>query len=115
LGKTEQAAQSFRDELNRLGRCTEVLAVPKAWMDEMNAFLCRDYRMFSTGAIAVWALLKEFAVVNLVGFDWWHFPDRHHYCDGQTFNYKTNQGHQPLLEREFFSRLKATGRLRLEF
>ncbi len=114
-GRTEQAAQSFRDELNRLERRAEVLAIPKKWIDEMRAFLGRDYRMFSTGAIAAWVLLKQYALVRLYGFDWWQSPGRHHYCDKQTFEYNPVGGHQPLLEKEFFNKLKAIDRLILNF
>ncbi len=112
--RTGEAAQSFRDALKRLDRATPVLEVPKTVIDDMQACLGAPYRMFSTGAIGTWMMLREHDHVTLTGFDWWQPQPAtpFHYGDSQTFTHHPAQGHQPALEEQLFRKLEAAGRLR---
>jgi hypothetical protein len=70
-------------------------------VDEMSEFLDLDYKWFSTGAIAVWEMLKQFDTVHLYGFDWWD-NEKHHYGDNEP----RGNLHQPNKEKIFFEKLK---------
>lgn len=66
-----------------------------------------EYRLYSTGAIAIWLLLREHRKVTITGFDWWE-PDRpHHYSDTG----KRGPNHQPLVEKRLIDRLVREGRV----
>lgn len=71
-----------------------------AHLGEMSTFAGTDYRSWSTGAIAIWTLLKEFETLYLTGFDWWE-RERHHYAD------KAVRGalHRPEIERAFIEKM----------
>lgn len=98
--------------ITQAGTSTVAARVQKAFLTEMTAFLGEKYSIWSSGAIAVWLLLKETPCVTLAGFDWWHQPAKFHYMNTQKFYYLPNRGHQPGLEKQFFDRLAADGKLR---
>lgn len=108
-----EAADSYRPHLAELGRRTSVEAVPKGLVAELVAYHGSGYRLFSTGAIAVWALLGRFRTVALVGFDWWEegLPSLHYFADAAKPPDPAT-GHRPSEERDLFRRLEAAGRIR---
>ncbi|MBV6514046.1 MAG: hypothetical protein FMNOHCHN_03636 [Ignavibacteriaceae bacterium] len=81
-------------------RAMEKSTTERKTIEEMKKFLGEEYVYFSTGAIAVWELLREFSSVSLVGFDWWDRKE-HHYGDGE----KRGSLHKPEIERRFFKKL----------
>jgi hypothetical protein len=110
--ETAAATQSFQDYLKKISRETPVAGIDKSTIDQMCAFLGERYRLFSTGAIGVWIMLQHYSLVTLVGFDWWNNPDKFHYNDNSKFNGSSGKGHQPQLEKIFFDKLAAEGRLK---
>lgn len=108
---TSAAVQSFREGIEKNKRTTPVTGVDKHLIDQMRVFLGGRYAMFSTGAIGTWVMLQYYKRVTLVGFDWWHNPEKFHYGDDLKFNAPPGRGHQPQLERLFFERLVALDRL----
>mgnify|MGYP006266353533 CR=1 FL=1 len=60
-----------------------------------------SYSSYSTGAIAVWMLLKEYEKVVITGFDWWN-TDKHHYND----NAPRGTLHKPDKEYKFIMKLQ---------
>lgn len=78
-------------------------------IDEVCAYMGRnDYRSWSTGALAIWMMLKEQKRVIITGFDWWERgPEQHHYAD------KAVRGalHKPEREYDLVMKLQADGRL----
>lgn len=67
-----------------------------------------SYFAYSTGAIAIWMLLKEFPEVSITGFDWWS-SEKHHYSD------KAPRGtlHNPQKEYKFITKLMEEGKLKM--
>ena len=67
-----------------------------------------EYGTYSTGAIAVHILVKEFGLVHLYGFDWWDGLKQNHYGDSLP------QGplHQPDKEYEFLKVLADANKVR---
>lgn len=87
-------------KMNSLVQSNEKIYTNKSIIEEMSA-VCRDeYKWFSTGAIAVWMLLRDFEQVYLYGFDWWRL-DAHHYGDNQI----RGTLHDPQKELSFFKKL----------
>lgn len=86
-----------------------VTKLDHALIDEMCAFVDKsDYRSWSTGALAIWMMLKEHEHVTITGFDWWERgPEQHHYAD------KATRGtlHRPAREFAFMLQLQADRRL----
>jgi hypothetical protein len=64
----------------------------------MNDF---KYFNYSTGAIAIWMLLKEFPNITITGFDWWKKKDKHHYHNNGTIG----TIHKPEKELAFIKKL----------
>lgn len=69
----------------------------------------KKYFTYSTGAIAIWKLLKEFPQVTITGFDWWEGRDRHHYNDGG----KLGSIHKPNEEFKLISKLQEEGKVNI--
>lgn len=109
--ETDSAVKSFKDYLGMIGKTTPVIGVEKHTIDQMRDYLRRKYRLFSTGAIGVWIMLKHYDHVNLVGFDWWNNPEKFHYGDNSQFKGRAGYGHQPQLEKAFFDMLVEEGRV----
>jgi hypothetical protein len=59
------------------------------------------YVNYSTGAIAIWMLVKEFGHVTITGFDWWESLDKHHYND----NARRGTLHKPEKEMVLIGKL----------
>jgi hypothetical protein len=80
--------------------------VSHAVIPEMQEFAETDYHPWSTGALAIWLMLKEFDEVTITGFDWWE-RSAHHYFD------KSNRGtmHKPDIEKTMIDKLQSEGRL----
>lgn len=59
-----------------------------------------QYSSFSTGAIAIWLMLKRYKQLHITGFDWWN-TTIHHYND------KAPRGtlHNPQIEKIFIDKL----------
>lgn len=93
------------------GNGIAVSQVEDSVIHRMRDYLGEGYSLFSTGAIGAWTMLARYRTVNLVGFDWWNRPARFHYSDGQRFPYHPGKGHQPAIEKRFFDKLAADGRL----
>jgi hypothetical protein len=77
-------------------------------VDEIAEFAdTPKYRCYSTGAIAIWILLREMESVVITGFDWWN-REEHHYND------RAIRGtlHQPQIEKMFIDKLAKQGRIR---
>ncbi|MEI7674743.1 MAG: glycosyltransferase family 29 protein [bacterium] len=103
----------IRNVVTQSSSTCELIKVDHNIMDELCEFMQnKSYRMWSTGAIAVWILLKRFKSVDIVGFDWWEQNIRHHYMDSENFIYYPNKGHQPFLEKQFFDLLAAKKQLK---
>jgi len=68
----------------------------------------RKYFTYSTGAMAIWMMLKEHLQVTITGFDWWNQSDNHHYND------KVPKGtmHKPELELLLVNKLIEEGKLK---
>jgi len=58
------------------------------------------YEYYSTGAIAIWLMLKQFDHVTITGFDWWS-NTKHHYND----NAVRGTLHNPLIEKTLIDKL----------
>jgi hypothetical protein len=70
-------------------------------IEEMRAYAPdSSYSAYSTGAMAIWMLLKEHSEVTITGFDWWS-TDKHHYSD----NAPRGTLHKPDKEFEFIDKL----------
>jgi hypothetical protein len=77
-------------------------------VEEMIAFSqVEKYRAFSTGAIAIWILLRELESVTITGFDWWDRQE-HHYNDRAI----RGTNHKPHLEKMYIDKLVETGRVK---
>ena len=59
-----------------------------------------QYIYYSTGAIAIWLMLKQFNYVTITGFDWWEH-EKHHYND----NGVRGTIHDPFFEKKFIDKL----------
>lgn len=83
-----------------------VFKVDHGIVTEMCAYADESYQPWSTGALAIWLMLKEFGQVFITGFDWWE-RDAHHYGD------KAVRGklHQPMVEKRLIDKLQGEGRL----
>ena len=68
----------------------------------------KSYFNYSTGAIAIWMLLKEHDVVYITGFDWWKKNEKHHYHNSG----KIGNIHKPDKEFEFISKLIDEGKVK---
>ena len=73
---------------------------------QMSEYAETDYATWSTGAIAAWKLLQEQPQITMTGFDWWD-RSSHHYCD----NAVRGTLHKPQIEKSFFDKLAAEGRV----
>lgn len=93
------------------GTNTEAIRVKKNILADMTTFLGEKYTLWSSGAVAVWLMLQETEKVTLAGFDWWHKPAKFHYMNRQQFDYNSDSGHQPGIEKRFFDNLAKAGRL----
>lgn len=93
---------SFREHLPK----AEVVKIDHSTFQDMARYADTSYRVWSTGAIALWMMAWQFPVVHLTGFDWWARQE-HHY-----FNPKANRGklHKPEEEKRFVERMMAEGR-----
>jgi hypothetical protein len=119
----EPDAKKCQTYQSYVGKGLDVEKVDHALVGEINAWMAEagedaetrrggdgetGYRYWSTGALAVWLLLKTRDRVTITGFDWWERPaTEHHYGD------KAARGtlHRPEVERVFFDRLIAEGRV----
>jgi hypothetical protein len=103
---TEDRDANFRD-FTALNLPYPVAKVSHSLIPEMQREAGTDYHPWSTGALAIWLMLKEFERVTLTGFDWWE-REFHHYFD------KADRGklHQPQEEKRLIDRLCASDRLR---
>ena len=66
------------------------------------------YFNYSTGAIAIWMLLKEFSNITITGFDWWEKKDKHHYHNNGTIG----TIHKPEKELAFIKKLISENKLK---
>lgn len=66
------------------------------------------YFNYSTGAIAIWMLLKEHNEVYITGFDWWNKNVKHHYHN----NSQRGNIHKPDEEYKFISKLIKENKLK---
>lgn len=60
-----------------------------------------SYFNYSTGAIAIWMLLKEHNEITITGFDWWGKNKQHHYNDKGSIG----TIHKPDKEFKFIEKL----------
>lgn len=60
-----------------------------------------EYTAYSTGAIALWMLLKEQPKLYISGFDWWNPSQKHHYNDSVPIGTL----HKPLIEKRLIDKL----------
>lgn len=100
----DQVVQSFAAVLHP----RKFQKIDHSIIDEMVAYADEpDYRCWSTGALAIWLMLKEHERVTLTGFDWWE-REQHHYGD------EAARGglHVPGVEKRFIDRLANDGRVR---
>jgi hypothetical protein len=101
--KTYQNFQNFYKDSVDLRKTTRSL------IDEMQVYTSdKSYSAYSTGAMAIWMLLKEHPEVTITGFDWWA-TDKHHYSD------KAPRGtlHKPDKEFKFISKLIEEGKVKI--
>jgi hypothetical protein len=69
----------------------------------------KEYSHYSTGAIAIWNILKEYSNVTITGFDWWENKGKHHYHNNGTIG----TIHKP--EKEFILIKKLIKEHKLKF
>ena len=67
----------------------------------------KSYFAYSTGAIAIWMLLKEFPEVYITGFDWWE-SEKHHYSD----RVPRGKLHNPQKEYQLITKLIEEGKVK---
>lgn len=87
----------------------ELIKTQRETVVEMQQYMQnRTYFTYSTGAIAIWLMLKEHQQVTITGFDWWNQSENHHYND------KAPRGtiHKPELELLFVNRLMNENKLK---
>lgn len=77
------------------------------WIAEVANVPADLYSRWSTGAIAAAVLLREFPLINIIGFDWWDADKegRHHYSD----KHERGTLHKPEYEKMFFNALVEAG------
>jgi hypothetical protein len=75
-------------------------------LNDIAGYSRTGFKYWSTGLLAIWAMLQQYATVTITGFDWWE-RQAHHYND------KAVRGtlHKPELERDCIEQLAAEGRL----
>jgi hypothetical protein len=74
---------------------------------EMSEFIENKYMAFSTGAIAIWMMLKNYEMVTITGFDWWE-RKAHHYSDSAV----RGNNHKPELEKILIDKLVIENKLK---
>jgi len=68
----------------------------------------KTYWTYSSGAIAIWLLLKEHEQLTITGFDWWENRDKHHYGDQQ----QRGRIHKPEFEKVYIDKLLADNKIK---
>lgn len=91
------------------GDSVELIKTKESTIREIQEYIDdREYFPYSTGAIAIWMLLKEHPLVYITGFDWWE-SDKHHYSDSAP----RGTLHDPQKEYKFISKLIEEGKIRM--
>lgn len=87
---TDQNYQMF------INKGLQPIKTTKTTINEIQTYVgSTEYFHYSTGAIAIWMMLKEHSHIVLTGFDWWEKNNKHHYGDNQE------KGHIHNPEKEF--------------
>lgn len=88
----------------------ELIKTQESTIIEIQKFV-NDFSYFnySTGAIAIWMLLKEHPKVVITGFDWWIPNKKHHYSD----NVPIGTTHKPDKEYNLISKLIEEGKVEM--
>lgn len=100
--------KTFVAHYNKTGDEAELIKTTRKTIEELRDFTQdKDYSTYSTGAMAIWMLCKEFELVTITGFDWWN-SDQHHYSD------KAPRGriHKPEKELRFINTLVEAGKVK---
>lgn len=74
---------------------------------EMQQAIGTDYYGWSTGALAIWLMLKTQPEVSITGFDWWD-REKHHYFDQAARGHL----HKPQIEKQLIDKLIEQDRLK---
>lgn len=106
--ETEQNCNEYKEMFLSSGLQHSIDFVDCNLLVEMSEYSQTTYKTWSTGAIAIWKMLKNFNNVTLTGFDWWLNLPKHHYCDSMKF---LPNVHQPSEEKIFLDKLQSEGRL----
>lgn len=61
---------------------------------------------YSSGAIAIWMMTKQYSTITITGFDWWD-KKAHHYND----RYPRGNIHNPRIEKVFIDKLISDGKI----
>lgn len=101
--------ESYKDFLKFYeGKSTEVIKTSRDTILEIQEYVGdNEYFTYSTGAIAIWMLLKEIPELYITGFDWWNKNDKHHYNDSG----KLGNIHKPESEFRFINKLRIDNRI----
>ena len=101
--------KTFVAHYQEINNPTELIKTTRTTIEELQEFTQdKDYFSYSTGAMAIWMLSKEFEMITITGFDWWN-SDKHHYSD------KAPRGnmHKPDKELKFINRLIEAGKVKI--
>lgn len=101
--------KSFVEHYASIPNAPTLIKTTKATILELKEFTQdSEYSTYSTGAMAIWMLLKEVSTLSITGFDWWN-SENHHYSD------KAPRGtlHKPAKEFEFINTLIQEGRVKM--
>ena len=93
--------KTYQNFLNYYKNSVDLRKTSRDLIEEIQVYTSnKTYSAYSTGAMAIWMMLKEHPEVTITGFDWWS-TDKHHYSD----NAPRGTLHKPDKEFEFINKL----------
>jgi hypothetical protein len=101
--------KTYQNFLNFYNDSVDLRKTSKDLIEEIQVYTSdKTYSAYSTGAMAIWMMLKEHPEVTITGFDWWS-TDKHHYSD----NAPRGTLHKPDKEFVFINKLIQEGKVKV--
>lgn len=98
----EWSAEKDKNYKNLISAGHETKKTLREDLKEIQRYVkSEDYWTYSTGAIAIWILLRTYDKIIITGFDWWENNEKHHYGDNQ----RIGSIHEPDKEYRFIKML----------